>query len=68
MMLEKLKQVGNAAKDVVTKTAIQLGDFNGVGILSAISLFVFGVPGSPRAYWCRLEPYSSCWQPRKPSL
>lgn len=30
-MLEKLKQVGNAAKDVVTKTAIHLGDLNGDG-------------------------------------
>ena len=27
-MLEKLKQVGNAAKDAVTKTAIHLGDLN----------------------------------------
>ena len=30
-MLEKLKQVGNAAKDVVTKTAIRFGDLNGDG-------------------------------------
>jgi len=30
-MLEKLKQVGNAAKDAVTKTAVLLGDLNGDG-------------------------------------
>ncbi len=30
-MLEKLKQFGNAAKDVVTKTAVHLGDLNGDG-------------------------------------
>ena len=46
-MLEKLNHVGNAAKDLVTKTAVYLDNLNGVGILSAISLFVFGVPGSP---------------------
>jgi hypothetical protein len=30
-MLEKLKQVGNAAKNAVTKTAVLMGDLNGDG-------------------------------------
>ena len=30
-MLEKLKQVGNVAKELVTKTAVHLGDLNGDG-------------------------------------
>ena len=34
-MLEKLKQVGNAAKDAVTKTAIHLGDLNRDGKVDA---------------------------------